>query len=242
MAEQNPIADFVARQGARGFKGLALFLRGPAGLELIDEYALDARAADLIWHDAAANAAGSLDALAAYVLRAYQADGTEGPSRAFSIARPLSEDVPDRYDPKDALALSRLLLEATHKKDRVLAEVLPAMLAQQANIMQGFSQHLGMLVENQSEALKILRDGRAEALEAERRMLADAQRAERVNKLLGMALEMAPALLAAPEPAAPPAPPAPPPAPAPRLPPAAPSPAPSTPPPTPPPATEEGTP
>lgn len=190
----NPIADFVQRVAARGYKGLRLYVRAGAALELVDEYSLEAGVAELVWQDAQRNAEGFADVSSSYVLRA-AGDGTANePTRSFSVIRPPSPHSVERFDPGDK-AMVRLLLEQNHKSHRVITEVLPALMVSLTNVVNGLVEPIREIAQTQGEAIREIRDGRAAAAREERETLRQAAQDARMDQLFQMGVAFAPEVI-----------------------------------------------
>lgn len=194
MAESNanPIASWIERQVAKGFKGFELLAREGQALSLVDRYPASHGVADTIYGDAVENAAGVTDHASAFVVRALSEGAGPFPTRAFTVQQALPLHEPERYGDANTL---RLLLEHIDKQNKVIVQVVPACLASMGGMVNGLSQHFGTLAETHESAIRALRESRTASLEAERAMMLDVARQQRFDKLLDTGIGMLPAVI-----------------------------------------------
>lgn len=205
--QQQALVNFIERCAKKGCTGLRLLVRvGSAGLQQVDEYALDGHAAGQVLTDASINAEGFEESASFFVLQAFL-DGQEKPaaSHSFAIRRAPGLDTPDRYDPEDRAQL-RLAYEQLDKSHKVIAHMVPATigaaigpLAEMIRVMTGHFQQMSTAQQEELRELRRIRESadRAATIQAEREMLRDVTREERMGKLIDMGLNMAPQLLEA---------------------------------------------
>ena len=214
--EHNPkaaIASFVSGVAKSGYKGLELYVRVGHGVELAGKYVIAPNVADQVFEDAQMNAAGFDELVSEFMLKAKGDNGEADLTRHFSITRPPSPHMPDRFEGTDR-AMVRLLLEQNERSHRIITQVVPQVMAHQAAMFTGLSGHMSEMLNTHGQALQVLRDGRVEQLQAEREMVREAAREQRIDMMWNAFAALAPQVIeglskgsAAPAPQQPPPPP-----------------------------------